>query len=265
MRTRLLIALLAALALSGCGGGGGEPAAAPAAPAASPSPAAPVTPAGEGDATLWITRDRGQVVLLGTRVASGSTVMRTLQRVADVETRYAGRYVQGIDGLGGSLARQQDWFFSVNGIEPDVGAAELRVRPGDVVWWDFRSWRERREEPVVVGAFPEPLVHGWNGRARPVEIRFPPALRDAADALAALVGEGAGTGEPHVLELVVEPAAEGATLTGERGPENDAPVTFRLAGSEAAVRAAALALAADPGIVAHRVSARFDAAGRVVG
>ncbi|MEZ5101325.1 MAG: DUF4430 domain-containing protein [Thermoleophilia bacterium] len=190
MRTRLLIALVLALALAGCGGAGGsEPAAAPAEPAPPPPAAAP---AAEGDATLWITRDRGETVLLETRVQSGRTVMRTLQTVADVETRYAGRYVQGIDGLEGSLARQQDWFFSVNGIEPDVGAAELKVRPGDVVWWDFRSWQETREEPVVVGAFPEPLVHGWNGRTRPVEIRFPASLRDAAEALAALVGEGAG-------------------------------------------------------------------------
>jgi hypothetical protein len=42
-------------------------------------------------------------------------------------------------------------------------------------------------------------------------------------------------------------------------------VTFTLAGSEAAVRAAARALAKDPSVVRYRYTARFDEQGQVVG
>jgi hypothetical protein len=36
-----------------------------------------------------------------------------------------------------------------------------------VEWWDYRSWRNPAEDSVVVGAFPEPFVHGYAGRRRP--------------------------------------------------------------------------------------------------
>ena len=42
------------------------------------------------------------------------------------------------------------------------------------------------------------------------------------------------------------------------------PVTFTLAGSEPAVRAAAQALAEDPAVIRYRYTARFDEAGEVV-
>jgi hypothetical protein len=202
--------------------------------------------------------------VLAERVPAGLTVMQALDSVADVTTRYGGRYVQAIDGVEGSLARQRDWFFFVNGIEPDRGAAEVRLRPGDVAWWDFRSWRDEMDQPVVVGAFPEPFLHGWNGRVRPVEVRAPAELADAAGRLRDLLGHGGGSGEPNAFVLAVEPG-DGAVLAAVRGPENDAPVTFTLSGALTAVRAAALALAADPSIVRYRYTARFDGRGRVVG
>ena len=40
----------------------------------------------------------------------------------------------------------------------------MRLRAGDVEWWDFRSWKGGAMiVPVVVGAFPEPFLHGFNG------------------------------------------------------------------------------------------------------
>jgi hypothetical protein len=82
-----------------------------------------------------------------------------------VTTRYGGRYVQSIDGVQGSLGAQRDWFFFVNGIEADRSAAEVKLHPGDVEWWDYRSWKGgAMSVPVVVGSYPEPFLHGTPGK-----------------------------------------------------------------------------------------------------
>jgi hypothetical protein len=74
--------------------------------------------------------------------------------------------VQAIDSVQGSLGAQRDWFYFVNGYEADRGAAEYRLHPGDVEWWDYRSWKNAAHVPVVVGAFPEPFLHGYDGKRR---------------------------------------------------------------------------------------------------
>jgi hypothetical protein len=58
----------------------------------------------------------------------------------------------------------------VNGIESDRGAAEYTLHPGDVEWWDYRSWSHAMSVPVVVGAFPEPFLHGFDGKVRPAVV-----------------------------------------------------------------------------------------------
>jgi len=245
MLRRALAALLLAVLLAACGGGGGGE-------------------AGEGaTARLWVTRDRGAQVVLTATVPAGLTVMQALQREADVETRYGGRFVEAIEGVEGSLDEQRDWFYFVNGIEPDVGAAEVRLGEGDVAWWDYRSWGEQMAQPVVVGAFPEPFFHGWGDERRPVTVSAPPAFAVQAQALRRLLGTG-GSGEPNVFVLQVLKGAHGATLTATRGEANDAPVTFRLAGSLPAVGAAAETLVSRPASIRFLYEARFDEQGKVV-
>jgi Domain of unknown function (DUF4430) len=217
-----------------------------------------------GGATLWVTRDSGAEVVLTATVPAGDSVLQALDRHADIETSYGGRFVQAVNGIEGSLAEQLDWFFFVNGIEPGVGAAELELRDGDVAWWDYRDWSEQMAAPVVVGAFPEPFLHGWQGRRRPVEVETPAGFGAEAERLLRVLGGKQGEGEPNVFRLVVEPGAAGAELMARRGPGDGAPVTFTLAGSEKAVRAAARALAADPAAVRYRYTATFDENGEVV-
>jgi hypothetical protein len=136
---------------------------------------------GGGTATLWVTRDRGAHVLVDAKVRAGQTILRALRSQADVETRYGGRYVQAIDGVEGSLSAQRDWFWFVNGLAGDRSAAEYRVRDGDVVWWDYRDWGADAELPVVVGAFPEPFLHGYGGKTRPAAVVYAlPSQRAAA-------------------------------------------------------------------------------------
>ena len=74
-------------------------------------------------------------------VPAGLTAMQALDRELDVDTAYGGRFVQSIEGVEGDVSKRRDWFWFLNGIEADLSAADYRLRPGDVEWWDFRSWR----------------------------------------------------------------------------------------------------------------------------
>jgi Domain of unknown function (DUF4430) len=211
-----------------------------------------------------VTRDFGAEVVLEAKVPVGDSVLQALDRHADIETRYGGRFVQAVNGIEGSLAKQRDWFYFVNGIEPGVGSAEVELHRGDVAWWDYRDWSKQMAAPVVVGAFPEPFLHGWDGTRRPAEVEAPPGFAAEADALLRVLGGARGEGEPNVFRLVVEPGAGNATLTARRGAADGSPVTFTLAGAEPTVRAAARALAEDPSVIRFRYTARFDAGGEVV-
>src|SRR5665811_1419546 len=73
------------------------------------------------------------------------------------------------------------------GYEADRGAASYRLRPGDVEWWDYHSWQGSGRVPVVVGGFPEPFLHGYDGKRRAAAVRFGPRLGAEARALAAVV------------------------------------------------------------------------------
>ena len=128
----------------------------------------------DGGAELRVTRDFGKRVVSTDKVAKvreDQTVMRLLRAENDVKTRYGGRFVQSIGGIEGRGAGGfADWFFYVNGLESDVGAAEYEVSPGDVVQWDYHNWRRTMEIRAIVGAFPEPFVSGIEGKRFPVRV-----------------------------------------------------------------------------------------------
>jgi hypothetical protein len=155
--------------------------------------------------------------------------------------------------------------------------------------------------PAVVGAFPEPFLHGLHGGPPPLAVSGSPALR------AALVRDGAhlsSTARPwRVLvgsdaELRANPdyaaLAEGAAAThlmayvsggrievfdGQRvralpgarvavwatRTADDRRVVLAIAGLDAASAGrAADAIARDPGLIAGRFAAAFDGAGHLV-
>jgi hypothetical protein len=139
-----------------------------------------------GRATVWITRDRGARVLHVAQVPAGLTAMQALTRVAKVKSRYGGRYVQAVDGV--EEHSRHSWFYYVNGYLADRSAAEYVLHKGDLEWWDYRSWQDPAQNPVVVGAFPEPFLHGYGGKRRPAAILYQGrALRRGALALAQLL------------------------------------------------------------------------------
>jgi uncharacterized protein DUF4430 len=148
------IALLAALAAAGCGLGPGE---------------------GVEDVELTVTRDYGTVPVLHRRlgdVTEADTVMRVLERNAEITTRYGGGFVQSIGDLEAAetVARSLDWFYFVDGVEASVGAADYRLRGGEAIWWDYRDWSATMRVPAVVGSWPQPFRDGYEGRRHPVAV-----------------------------------------------------------------------------------------------
>jgi hypothetical protein len=133
-------------------------------------------PASEGEATLTVTRDYGSETLLEAgdpEPPASETVLRLIDREAEITTRYGGGFVHSIDEVAGELAdgRSSDWFFFVNGVESDRGAAEVAVRGGDRIWWDYRDWTNALRTPAVVGSWPEPFAQASAGDDRlPVRV-----------------------------------------------------------------------------------------------
>ncbi len=152
--TAVAIALFAALAAAGCGLGPGK---------------------GLGDVELTVTRDYGTVPVIHRvlgDVTESDTVMRGLERSAEITTRYGGGFVQSIEGVEGeeTASAARDWFFYVNGVESTVGAADYPLHGGESVWWDYRDWGAAMRVPAVVGSWPQPFLGGYDGKRRPVAV-----------------------------------------------------------------------------------------------
>lgn len=220
--------LLAALVLTGCGGAGPR--------------------AADGTARLWVTRDRGSEVLVDATVPAGQTLLRALRSKAKVSTRYSGRFVQSIEGIDGSARRHEDWFWFVNGLAGDRSAASYRLRDGDVGWWDYRDWAGAADTlEVVAGAFPEPFLHGYDGKTRPAAVRYANGLRSGAERIARVLETAdvasrgtAVAANVNLFELVPgAPHLEAKMRSPGAGPSG--AVRFSFAGSVEALLAGDLA------------------------
>ena len=178
-----------------------------------------------GSATIWVTRDRGARVLHAERVPAGESAMQALDRVASVKTRYGGRYVRSVDGF--EEQSRRSWFYYVNGYLADRSAADYRLRQGDVAWWDFRAWHDPAQDPVVLGAFPQPFLAGYDGKRRPaVVISTDPRARRVARRLhARLTTTRVQTAGANVLVL-----GTGRTRIGMAGSSPGSPVRMTFAG-----------------------------------
>jgi hypothetical protein len=78
-----------------------------------------------------------------------------------VDTSYGGQFVNGINGVrstfgGVSSASAADWFYWVDGVLADVGAADWKLKGGDTVWWDYHRWSGAMVLPATLDAFPVP-------------------------------------------------------------------------------------------------------------
>src|SRR4051812_36685530 len=217
MIRRLLLVLLAALALAGCGFGPGD--------------------VKQGPVELRVTRDFGQKELAPavrrSEVRASDTVMRLLQSTHQVATRYGGAFVQSIDGLAGNKSGEHDWFFYVNGTESSKGAADAKLSLSDVVQWDYHPWTATMHIPAIVGAFPQPFLHGEGGRRLPTRVECADVNSKSCDSVTnALDAQGvvttgavlgSSTGEKSLRVVVAPWKLLSETITGkelQRGPAN---------------------------------------------
>ena len=230
MRPALVAALLlAALTVGGCGLGAGT---------------------GTGGVSLVVTRDFGDARVGGVRadrVPGSETVMRFLARSFSVQTRYGGGFVQAINGLSGQYGNghRVDWFYYVNGVEAEKGAAAFRLHRGDRVWWDRHDWSAAQRVPAVVGSFPEPFLHGREGRRLPTRIDCATGASAACDVVA------------RQLRAAGVPAAQAAL-----GTTFDADTLRVVVGPWSAARTDPAARQIEGGAAASGVYARFDAGGK---
>lgn len=147
-----ILACVATVASAGCGLGPGK---------------------GQEDVRLTITRDYGRTSLLSrdvSDVTESDTVMRVLERNAQISTRYGGGFVQSIDGLEGSGGGGNDWFFYVDGLWSPVGAADYPLHGGEAIWWDYRDWSVGERVAAAVGSWPQPFVDGYEGARHPTAV-----------------------------------------------------------------------------------------------
>jgi hypothetical protein len=173
--------------------------------------------------------------------------MRLLERNARVATAFGGGFVASIDGLAGGreAGRPVDWFFYVNGIEATQGAAATTLHDGDHVWWDRHDWGATMTVPAVVGAFPEPFLHGTEGKRLPVRIECLDPASPACDRVA------------HQLTAIGIPAGRG----GLGLAEHDAALRV-LVGTWPRLRTDAAARRLESGPAASGVYVRVAGGGR---
>jgi hypothetical protein len=166
-------------------------------------------------------------------VRGQETILSLLMRNHKVKTRYGGGFVQSVEGHAGGTQSGEpvDWFYYVNGIEAPKGGASTEVHAGDHIWWDLHDWSQTEDVPAVVGSFPEPFLHGSEGKRLPVRVECSEvsgeacktvvARMRAAGVPAAIAAIGPGD-EPETLRVLVGtwPAVRGtpASEAIERGP-----------------------------------------------
>jgi len=128
---RSFAALLFACALAACGGNSSS----------APATQAGTTTQAEAGAAVLITTDCGATVVTAkTPVDAGETAMRSLDRVADVESDSG--LVTAIEGVEQDADKNLFWLYYVNGKLANKGAAEVKLAAGDVEWWDLHNWKK---------------------------------------------------------------------------------------------------------------------------
>lgn len=138
---------------------------------------------------LMVSRDFGTESIFDKKILfqKNDTVMDLIKRNLEVSTGYDGGFINSINGLktynGGISGQRMDWFYYVNGICSNLGAADYEVQAGDVVWWDYHPWSMGPANSSVIGLYPEPFQNGYRGKSGPVAIMYADKYQSSAEKL----------------------------------------------------------------------------------
>jgi hypothetical protein len=101
-----------------------------------------------------------------------------LAEVTEFETD--GSYILEFEGRRGN--DQVYWMYYINGLLSKYFAGGYIIRPGDVMLWDFHPWAGAHHgSSAIVGSFPEPFAHGYEGQTRPTTVVYEERFRTAAE------------------------------------------------------------------------------------
>jgi hypothetical protein len=156
--------------------------------------------------------------------------------------RTAAGAVQSVNGYPAGAAGR--WLLYVNGLKAGRAAA-TQLNGGDHVWWDRHG--AAASPRAVVGAFPEPFLHGSGGRRLPVVVE----CSDPAATACGLVS--------HRLASLGIPAAR-----GKLGIATSTQVLRVLVGEWPSLRNDLAAQQIERGPQLSGVFARLDASGRTL-
>jgi len=115
------------------------------------------------DVRVIISLNYGAKIIKNVTAKPGESALSALKSIATVKTAYGGGFVKSIDGIGGDSSTQA-WFYYINGLLANVGANQYVLHAGDIMRWDYHPWKNRSFTTAELADFPEPLVHGYNGR-----------------------------------------------------------------------------------------------------
>lgn len=145
------------------------------------------------NARLVVSRDFGRTVILDTvvEIDDGTTALEALAQNAVVETAYGGGFVKSIEGITSGYMSQpvtrKDWFLYVNGILTNTGGLAYRINSGDTIHWYYRDWTFRQSVSSIIGDFPEPFFHGFNGQTAPNLVLYQEGMEALAGRLVSLL------------------------------------------------------------------------------
>ena len=123
----------------------------------------------EQSATVIISKNYGTTLLMDTQVSitAGDTAMDVLHQLTTVGSSYGNAFVTSINELESRYnqgnGEKVDWFYFINGMLGNIGAHQYQLHPGDIERWDYHDWSTNIMTTAIIGDFPEPFLHGFNG------------------------------------------------------------------------------------------------------
>ena len=139
------------------------------------------TPEEASNTLLIVSINFGEKQILKKIITANISVMDALKSVANVSTAYDGKFVIGINNV--TQDSEHAWFYYINGILANVGANDYIIHKGDIIRWDYHKWDYSNVVSAEILDFPEPFLHGYDGKVYETTIVVNETLLPLAESL----------------------------------------------------------------------------------